>query len=108
MPGVTLVRLGGHFDGGTVLHWAEGEGVLLAGDILQVTPGGDRVSFQWSYPNMMPLPAATIRQIVARLAPWRFGRIYGAFSGQEVPADGEGVVARSAARYLELLGGENE
>ena len=37
-PGVTLVRLGGHFDGGTVLHWADwsdGRGVLLSGDILQ-------------------------------------------------------------------------
>src|SRR3712207_8730925 len=40
-PGLTLVRLGGHFDGGTVLHWAdwsEGRGVLLSGDILQVVP----------------------------------------------------------------------
>ena len=89
LPGVTLLRLGGHFAGGTVLHWAEGEGVLLAGDILQVTPGGDRVSFLWSYPNMMPLPAASIRRIVARLAPWRYGRIYGAFAGQEVLADAE-------------------
>ena len=35
--GLTLVRLGGHFEGGTVLHWAdwsEGRGVLLSGDIL--------------------------------------------------------------------------
>jgi hypothetical protein len=42
-PGLTLVRLGGHFDGGTVLHWAdwsEGRGVLLSGDILQVVPSG--------------------------------------------------------------------
>lgn len=39
VPSVTLLRLGGHFAGGTVLHWQEGEGVLLAGDILQVTPG---------------------------------------------------------------------
>ena len=32
-PSVTLLRLGGHFAGGTVLHWQEGEGVLLAGGI---------------------------------------------------------------------------
>lgn len=31
VPSVTLLRLGGHFAGGTVLHWQEGEGVLLAG-----------------------------------------------------------------------------
>lgn len=37
--GLTLVRCGGHFEGGTVLHWpagAEGRGALLTGDILQV------------------------------------------------------------------------
>src|SRR5712691_7779272 len=55
-PGLTLVRLGGHFDGGTVLHWAdwsEGRGVLLSGDILQVVPSG-HVSFMWSYIRLAP------------------------------------------------------
>ncbi|MGZ3618789.1 MAG: MBL fold metallo-hydrolase, partial [Ktedonobacteraceae bacterium] len=36
---MTLIRLGGHFAGGTVLHWqqgVEGKGALLAGDIIQV------------------------------------------------------------------------
>jgi hypothetical protein len=105
-PGATLLRLGGHFAGGTVMHWAEGAGVLLAGDILQVTPGAHRVSFMWSYPNMLPLPAAAIRRIAERLAPWRYARIYGAFAGQDVRADAEGIVARSAARYIGLLEGE--
>ena len=52
--GLTLVRLGGHFDGGTVLHWADWSdrrGVLLSGDILQVVPSG-HVSFMWSYANL--------------------------------------------------------
>jgi hypothetical protein len=40
----------------------------------------DRVSFVWSYPNMMTLAAATVRRIADTLAPWRFERIYGAFS----------------------------
>ncbi len=105
-PGATLVRLGGHFAGGTVLHWADGAagaGAVLAGDILQVTPGADRVSFQWSYPNMMPLSAGTVRRLAARLEPWRYARLYGAFAGQDVLADAEAVVARSAARYVALL-----
>jgi hypothetical protein len=107
LPGVTLIRAGGHFAGGTVLHWAgteDGAGALLPGDIVQVAPGARRVSFMWSYPNMMPLPAAEIRRVAARLAPWRYSRIYGAFKGQEVLADGPEIVARSAARYIELLG----
>lgn len=109
LPGATLLRLGGHFAGGTVLHWsgaADGAGVLLAGDIVQVTPAARRVSFQWSYPNMLPLAAAAVRRIAARLAPWRFDRLYGAFLGQDVAADAAGIVARSAARYVALLAGD--
>ncbi len=107
-PAVTLIRAGGHFPGGTVLHWAgtaDGAGALLAGDIVQVAPGARRVSFMWSYPNMMPLPAAEVRQVAARLAPWRYDRIYGAFTGQEVAHGGPAIVVRSAARYVELLEG---
>jgi len=103
---VTLIRTGGHFAGGTVLHWsgtADGAGALLVGDIVQVAPGARTVSFMWSYPNMMPLPGAEIRQIASRLAPLGYDRIYGAFAGQEVAQGGPAIVARSAARYVELL-----
>ena len=106
--GVTLLRLGGHFAGGTVLHWAggaDGRGAILSGDILQVAADTRRVSFLWSYPNMMPLAAATIRRIAGTLAPWRFERIYGAFPGRQVTAGGAAAVQRSAARYIELLEG---
>lgn len=109
--GVTLVRLGGHFPGGTVLHWAggaAGAGTVLSGDILQVTPGADRVSFMWSYPNLRPLSVATVRRIAATIGEWRFARIYGAFSGREVMGEGEAVVARSAADYCALLEGVQE
>ncbi|WNG17801.1 MBL fold metallo-hydrolase [Cystobacter fuscus] len=106
VDGVTLLRLGGHFPGGTVLHWAggaDGRGALLAGDIVQVAADTRRVSFMWSYPNMMPLSAGTVRRIVDRLVPWRFERIYSAFAGHEVKQDGEAAVRRSADRYIELL-----
>ncbi len=108
LPGLTLICAGGHFDGGTVLHWSgaeDGQGVLLPGDIVQVTPGARRVSFMWSYPNMMPLSADKVRGVAARLAPLRYERVYGAFAGQDILQDGPGVIARSAARYVELLGG---
>lgn len=106
--GVTLLRLGGHFPGATVLHWAgtaDGVGALLAGDTLQVTPGARHVSFMYSYPNDLPLPALAIRQIAAALAPWRYDRIYGAFAGQNVPRGGPAMVAASAATYIRCLEG---
>jgi hypothetical protein len=104
--GVTLVRLGGHFPGGAVLHWAagaDGRGAVLSGDILQVAPDTRRVSFQWSYPNMMPLSERLVRGIANAAAAWRFERIYGAFPGRNVMEDGNGVVERSANRYIDLL-----
>ena len=103
-PGTTLVRGGGHFSGGTVLHHAdEGGGLILSGDILQVTPGGHGVSFMWSYPNMLPLGAEEIRGIERRLAPWPFERIYGAFAGKDIRSGGKEIVRRSVARYLDRL-----
>jgi hypothetical protein len=54
---------------------------------------------------MMPLAARTVRRIAETLAPWRFERIYGAFPGRQVMADGAGAAQRSAARYIELLEG---
>jgi glyoxylase-like metal-dependent hydrolase (beta-lactamase superfamily II) len=104
--GVTLVRLGGHYPGGTVLHWAtgaDGRGALLSGDILQVALDTRRVSFMWSYPNMMPLSERVVRRIADTVASWRFERIYGAFPGRNVMADGNAAVERSAKRYIELL-----
>lgn len=108
LEGVTLIRAGGHFAGGTVCHWAqgaEGRGSLLSGDILQVTPGNDRVSFMRSYPNYVPLSAEMVRRVTARLAPFRFDRIHGAFWGLNVPTDAEAVVGRSAARYIDAVEG---
>ena len=100
---MTLICAGGHFPGGTVLHWAKGAGTLLAADVLQVTPGAHRISFMWSYPNMMPLPAAAIRQIEERLRSWRYERIFGAFPGQDILAGGPAIVAHSAQRYMKLI-----
>jgi hypothetical protein len=101
--GLTLVRLGGHYDGGTVLHWAdwnEGRGVVLSGDILQVVPSG-HVSFMWSYPNLIPLSAAKVRQIAERLEPFAFDAVYGAFSGRgQIDSGGKQAVAASVARYI--------
>jgi hypothetical protein len=80
--GLTLVRCGGHFDGGTVLHWAggaDGRGALLTGDIIQVVPDRKHVSFMYSYPNHIPLGASAIERIVKAVEPFEFDRVYGAF-----------------------------
>lgn len=104
--GIALIRCGGHFDGGTVLHWpagAAGKGSLLSGDIIQVVPDRRWVSFMRSYPNLIPLGPGAIRRIVAAVEPFEFDRIYGAFDRLEVMSGGKAAVRRSAERYLRAL-----
>jgi glyoxylase-like metal-dependent hydrolase (beta-lactamase superfamily II) len=105
--GLTLVRCGGHFDGGAVLHWpagAEGRGALLTGDILQVCADRKFVSFMYSFPNYIPLPAEAVRRAVRAVAPFRYDRLYGAWWDSTIAADGRAVVARSEERYLRAIG----
>lgn len=96
--GLTLLRLGGHYPGGTVLHDA-GTSTLLTGDIVMVIPDRRYVSFMWSYPNLIPLPVSEVERIGAALEPWQFERILGAWWDRLVPRDGNEVVRRSVERY---------
>ncbi len=105
--GVSLHRCGGHFEGSTVLLWpngADGKGVLLSGDTMYVAPDRQHVSFMYSYPNYIPLPAPTVDRIVNTVMPLKFDRIYGHFFGLEIEADAKQVVQRSAERYKRAIG----
>jgi hypothetical protein len=104
--GMTLIRLGGHFSGGTVLHWKEGadsKGALLSGDIITVVSDRRWVSFMYSYPNLIPLPAAEVQRIRDAIEPYQFERLYGAWFEREVKHDAHSVVMRSAERYIRAL-----
>ena len=105
-PGLTLIRTGGHFPGGTVMHWAQGageKGALLSGDLLQVTADRKFVSFMWSYPNFIPLGSKAVAAIAVRLKPWSYDVIYGAFWDRVIASDGRRVTDASVARHLEIL-----
>ncbi len=102
-PSLTLLRCGGHFPGATVLHHAVGDGTLYCGDVLQVAPDRRFVSVMYSYPNMIPVNAATIRRIASVLEPYRFGRVFGAFEGRVIDREAKQAVARSFERYLAAI-----
>jgi hypothetical protein len=104
--GLTLIRCGGHFEGGTVVHWADGEGgegALLTGDIIQVVQDRRFVSFMRSFPNYIPLSASAVQRIINSVEPFPFKRIYGAWWDAIVSEGGNSAVRRSAARYLQAL-----
>jgi len=106
--GLTLINCGGHFEGGTVLHWpagANGKGALLTGDIITVVQDRRYVSFMRSYPNLIPLGAAAIHRILERTDPFPFDQIYGGWWKANVLSDAKIAVARSAERYLHEIAG---
>jgi glyoxylase-like metal-dependent hydrolase (beta-lactamase superfamily II) len=102
--GLTLIRCGGHYEGGQVLHWAERR-ALLSGDIVQVIPDRRFVGFMYSYPNLIPLPASKVEAIGAALAPYEFDSIHGAWWNLVIESDGSAVVRRSVDRYTRSVTG---
>jgi glyoxylase-like metal-dependent hydrolase (beta-lactamase superfamily II) len=98
--GLTLIRAGVHFEGGQVLHRAGSGGDLFSGDILQVVPDRNWVSFMYSYPNLIPERPRTVRRALSLLEPFSFDRVYGAWWQRVVRIDGAAAVQRSAQRYL--------
>ncbi len=106
LPGVTLINTGGHFEGSVALHWADGldgRGMLLVGDSLTVVMDRRYLSFMYSYPNLIPLPAESVRRIAASVRPFAFERIYGGWDGRNVISAGKDAVERSAERYIRYL-----
>ena len=101
LSGLTLHRFGGHFPGSAVLHWRERR-TLFTGDTVLVTTDRQHVAFQWSYPNDVPLPAATVREMAARFEALDFASLHSPFTERgSIEEDAKEAVARSAARHLE-------
>jgi hypothetical protein len=106
--GVTLVRCGGHFEGGTVLHWAggaDGQGVVCSGDILTVATDRKWLSFMRSYPNLIPLSRREVEGIGRAMAPFAFERIYGHYFDRVIAKDAKAVLEESVARYIAAIEG---
>lgn len=107
LPGVTMIRCGGHFPGSSVLHWADGadgRGALFTGDTIFPVADVRWVTFMYSYPNLIPLDAGTVQRIIDAVEPYPFDTLYGSF-GRAVTPDAHGAVRRSAARYIAHLRG---
>lgn len=107
-PGMTLINAGTHFDGGTVLHWADdpdGRGALFSGDVFMVVADRRWLSFMYSFPNFIPERPQTVRRALSRVEPFAFERVYGPFWRRVVTTDGADAVRRSAERYLRFAQG---
>jgi hypothetical protein len=76
---------------------------LLTGDIIQVVPDREHVSFMYSYPNYIPLGASAIERLHGVEDPFEYDRVYGAFWDMVIERNGKAVVMRSAERYFRAI-----
>jgi hypothetical protein len=107
-PGLTLLQLGGHFPGSSVVHWAAGaggRGVLLVSDTIHANPDRATVTFLRSYPNRIPLSPAVVDRIASAVEPLQFDRLYDNF-GRTIDSDAGAAVRRSADRYIAWARGD--
>jgi len=103
---IELKRTGGHFAGGTILHWraaADGRGALFTGDVAMVAMDRRSVSFMYSYPNYIPLNAPAVRRIADVVEPLAFDRIYGAWWGRNIAAGAKAAFGASVRRYIAAI-----
>ena len=106
--GMTLIRCGGHFAGGSVAHvphLSEGRGALLVGDVIQVAMDCRHAGFMRSFPNYIPLSARAVRRIAAAVDPFRFDAIHGAWWDRSITTDAQAGLQRSVERYIAALDG---
>lgn len=107
--GVTLVQCGGHFPGSSVLHWAAGaggQGVLLTGDTINISPGEDRVAFLYSAPNRLPLPERGVHGVIEAVQPYSFDRMYAHWWTPAIRGDAQRVLKESTDHYLKFMRGD--
>ena len=107
--GLTLIRCGGHFAGGTVAHWkagGKGKGALLTGDIIMVIPDRNYVSFMRSYPNLIPLSGPSVKRLGRLLDPYDYDVLYGAFIDRNILKSAKQAVQKSVARYVKAVTGD--
>lgn len=105
-PGITIQRVGGHFDGCCVCHWADGaayQGALLTGDSIYVVSDRRWVSFMHSFPNLIPLPASKVAAIAQAVERYKYSRLYSGWWQTVVDGDAAIVVQRSAQRYIAAI-----
>jgi hypothetical protein len=70
-----------------------------------VVPDREWVSYMWSYPNLIPLPAAEVRRIADSIVPYDFERLYSSWDDRIILTDAHNAVQRSADRYIRALEG---
>ena len=108
LKGITLVRGGGHFPGGAMLHWAagaEGKGVVCSADMAIANLDRKSFSFMRSIPNFIPLSEKAVRAVGAALMPLAFDRVYSHHFERVIHSGAKEILRSSVERYVAAITG---
>ena len=94
-PGATLVPVGGHFDGQSMLH-LRARRLLFAGDMVKFHTDPPGISTHKAFNRRVPISHAEIRRYRAAIAPLDFVEVYTTF--ERSPAGG-GTTAQTLALF---------
>lgn len=106
--GVVVVRVGGHFEGSTVLWWRDGadrRGALLSGDSIATVEDPRSVTIMYSYPNRIPLSGAEVRDVASRTLQRPFDRLYAGWRGDVIATGASDAIRSSVERYARMVEG---
>jgi hypothetical protein len=103
LPGVRVVRLGGHMPSSAVALTPDGS--LLAGDTVAGSLDPGWLSFQRNYPRHVPLSAGTVQRLVDNLEDLEFDRLY-TMGGDVIERDAHTVVRNAARRHISWASGQ--
>lgn len=95
--GIKIINTGGHFPGSCILYvpFLSRLGTLFAGDSLFISKSQRHISIMYSYPNVIPLPRNEIQRIWQLLQKYKFDKMYGAFSFQNLTHKVQNILKRS-------------
>jgi glyoxylase-like metal-dependent hydrolase (beta-lactamase superfamily II) len=106
--GITLIRGGGHFPGGAMLHWAAGaggKGVVCSADMAIANLDRKSFSFMRSIPNFIPLSERGVRAVGDALMPLAFDRVYSHHWERVIDAGAKQILQNSVDRYVAAVRG---
>ncbi|OAA70421.1 metallo-beta-lactamase family protein [Cordyceps fumosorosea ARSEF 2679] len=86
LPGVNIIKLGGHFPGSSALHWNKN---LFVGDSIGISQSGlvrshhnkrhQTFFFHYAFPNFIPLGPTAMLEMWKRLESWEFESLFSLF-----------------------------
>lgn len=99
--GITLINVGGHFPGSSILHvpFLSKEGTILCGDTFYISPSKKHAAVMYSYPNRIPLSIQEVQRIKNQMRNIQFDTIHGFYDYQNIYSIAKHIIEHALDKY---------